>query len=162
MALKTSVHKNPKVLADAIFPVLGPAIRKAISTTLMAMIQSLNMILNQSFSWRGIKWRLESLRSRRPFAEVILLHSLVYRVEQIFLIHRKTGLVLQHITADPSDSRDPDLVSGMLTAIQDFVKDTFDSEHGEMLDTLRMDGDHSLWIEPPSFGEPHPLSCARN
>ena len=146
-ALKVSVHRNPKALADAIFPALGPAIRKAISTTLMAMVQSLNLILNQSFSWRGLKWRLESLRSRRPFAEVVLLHTLVYRVEQVYLIHRKSGLVLHHVTADPSASRDPDLVSGMLTAIQEFVRDAFDQERGEVLDTLRMDGDHSLWIE---------------
>lgn len=41
----------------------------------------------------------------------------------------------------------PDLVSGMFTAIQDFVKDTFDTNSGEVLDTLRMDGDHSVWIE---------------
>ena len=34
-ALKSSVHKNPKVIADAIFPALGPAIRKAISATLV-------------------------------------------------------------------------------------------------------------------------------
>lgn len=146
-ALKVSVHKNPKALADAIFPALGPAIRKAISTTLMAMVQSLNLILNQSFSWRGLKWRLESLRSHRPFAEVVLLHTLVYRVEQVYLIHRNSGLVIQHVAADPSASRDPDLVSGMLTAIQDFVKDAFDRDRGEILDTLRMDGDHSLWID---------------
>ena len=32
-AVKTSVKKNPKILVDAIFPVMGPAIRKAIFST---------------------------------------------------------------------------------------------------------------------------------
>ncbi len=146
-ALKASARKNPKVLADAIFPALGPAIRKAISAALTGMVQSLNYMLNQSFSWQGLKWRLEALRTRKPFAEVILLHTLVYRVEQIFLIHRRSGLLLQHAVAENIQSKDPDLVSGMLTAIQDFVKDSFDTKTGEMLDTLRMDGDHSVWIE---------------
>lgn len=146
-ALKASVKKNPRVIANAIFPALGPAIRKAISAALMGMVQSLNHILNQSFSFKGLKWRLEAIRTQRPFAEVVLLHTLVYRIEQIFLIHRQTGIVLQHVGADTARARDPDLVSGMLTAIQDFVKDSFDSDTGEMLDTLRMDGDHSVWIE---------------
>lgn len=148
--LKTSVRKNPNAMADAIFPVLGPAIRKAISATLLGMVQSLNHLLNQSLSFQGLKWRLEAMRTQRPFAEVVLLHSLVYRVEQIFLIHRHTGIVLAHAGTNQNEESDPDLVSGMLTAIQDFVKDSFDADSGEMLDTLRMDGDHSIWIEQGS------------
>jgi outer membrane protein OmpA-like peptidoglycan-associated protein len=146
-ALKASAVRNPKAIADAIFPILGPAIRKAISAALTGMIQSLNHVLNQSLSWQGIGWRLEALRTRKSFAEVVLLHTLVYRVEQIFLIHRRSGILLQHVVAESIDIKDPDLVSGMLTAIQDFAKDSFDTETGEMLDTLRMDGDHSVWIE---------------
>jgi outer membrane protein OmpA-like peptidoglycan-associated protein len=146
-ALKASAARNPKAIADAIFPVLGPAIRKAISAALTGMIQSLNNILNQSLSWQGLGWRLEALRTRKSFAEVVLLHTLVYRVEQIFLIHRQSGIMLQHVVAESIDIKDPDLVSGMLTAIQDFARDSFDTETGEMLDTLRMDGDHSVWIE---------------
>ncbi|MFZ1983450.1 MAG: OmpA family protein [Desulfatitalea sp.] len=146
-ALKVSVERDPKAIADAIFPALGPAIRRAISATLMGMIQSLNNLLNQSFSLRGLRWRLEALRTRRPFGEVVLLHTLLYRVEQIFLIHRRTGVVLQQVASGEALVRDPDLVSGMLTAIQEFVKDSFDTQSGELLDTLRMDGDHSVWIE---------------
>ncbi len=146
-ALKAAVRKDPKSIADAIFPALGPAIRKSIGATLMGMIQSLNQLLNQSLTLQGFKWRLEALRTHRSFGEVVLLHTLVYRVEQIFLIHRHTGVVLQHVASSDALVRDPDLVSGMLTAIQDFVKDAFRSQDGEMLDTLRMDGDHSVWIE---------------
>jgi hypothetical protein len=56
-ALKASAARNPKAVADAIFPVLGPAIRKAISAALTGMMQSLNQILNQSLSWQGIGWK---------------------------------------------------------------------------------------------------------
>ena len=146
-ALRNSVRKNPKALADAIYPSLGPAIRRAISATLMSMIQSLNQLLNQSFSLQGIRWRFEAIRTKRPFAEIVLLHSLVYRVEQLFLIHAQTGLVLQHVASEAADVRDPDMVSGMLTAIQDFVVDSFRGDTEEQLDTLRMSGDHSVWIE---------------
>jgi OOP family OmpA-OmpF porin len=78
---------------------------------------------------------------------VVLLHTLVFQVEQIFLIHRETGIVLQHVESKEAVVQDPDLVSGMLTAIQDFVKDSFQTEEGETLETLRIGGGRSVWIE---------------
>lgn len=144
-AIKVSVQKNPKALAEALFPVLGPGIRKAISSTIMGMIQSLNQMLNHSFSIQGMKWRFEAFRTRKQFAEVMLLHTLVYQVEQIFFIHGESGIVLDHVVAENIIIQDPDLVSGMLTAIQDFVKDSFDTD--DDLNTLRMGSDKSVWIE---------------
>ncbi len=146
-AIRTSVQKNPKVLADAIFPLMGPGIRKAITATIMGMIQSFNQLLNHSFSIQGFKWRVEALRTRKPYAEIVLLHTLLYQVEQIFLIHRQSGLVLQHVVGHAVKFQDPDLVSGMLTAIEDFVHDSFNVASDQNLDTLRIGSDRSVWIE---------------
>ncbi|MCG8687764.1 MAG: OmpA family protein [Desulfobacterales bacterium] len=146
-ALNVSVRNNPKAIADAIFPALGPGIRKAISATILGMIQSLNHLLNSSFSFQGLKWRFEAFRTGRPFAEIVLLHTLVFQVEQIFLIHKESGIVLDHVVDNNAVIQDPDLVSGMLTAIQDFVKDSFDTETEEDLETLRIGSNSSVWIE---------------
>ena len=135
--LHDSVRRDPRTMADALYPVMGPSIRRSIAEALRAMVQSLNDVLSSSFSWQGLKWRLEAMRTRKPFAEVVLLHSLVYRVEQAFLIHKKTGLLLQHLTAEAVEHMDPDMVSAMLTAIQDFVRDSF-SMQDEGLDSLRL------------------------
>ncbi len=145
--IKASVKNNPKAMADAIFPALGPGIRKAITSTIMGMIQSLNHVLNHSFSIQGLKWRIEAIRSGKEFAEVVLLHTLVYKVEQIFLIHRETGIVLNHVVAEDTIIQDPDLVSGMLTAIQDFVNDSFHSASDDDIETLRIGADRTVWIE---------------
>lgn len=146
-SLKSSVQHNPKAIADAIFPALGPGIRKAIASTIMGMIQSLNQVLNHSFSFNGLKWRFEAFKTGKPFAEIVLLHTLVYQVEQIFLIHKNTGIVLEHVVAKDGIIQDPDLVSGMLTAIQDFVADSFSTGPDEELETLRMGSDRTVWIE---------------
>ena len=95
---------------------------------------------------QGIKWRLEALRSRKPFSEIVLLHSIVYRVEQVFLIHKKTGLMLQHVVRAETDLQDADMVSSMLTAIRDFVADSFKVEEDEGLETIRV-GELTVWIE---------------
>ena len=145
-AITSSIRKNRQVLVDAIFPVMGPAIRKAIATTLQSMLQSFNQILENSMSLRGLKWRLEALRTDKSFAEVVLLNTLVYQVEQVFLIHRDTGLLLQNVAVKTIVAQDPDLVSGMLSAIQDFVHDSFGASDGAKLETLRV-GEQNVWIE---------------
>ncbi len=144
--LYASVRKNPRALVDIIFPVMGPAIRKSISATIMGMLQSLNQLVNNCMTVRGLRWRLESWKSGRPFSEVVLAHTLLYRVEQVFLIHAASGLMLQHVAAGGVSGKDPDLVSGMFTAIQDFVKDTLGGG-SEMVDTLRLGNQRSIWLE---------------
>lgn len=141
-----AIRKDRKAFADALFPVMGPAIRKAISEALRGLVQSLNQALEHSLSWKGLKWRLEALRTGRSFAEIVLSKTLVYRVEQIFLIHRESGLLLLHLVAPEVDAQDADMVSGMLTAIQDFVRDGFRVEGEESLQTMEV-GDLNVWVE---------------
>jgi outer membrane protein OmpA-like peptidoglycan-associated protein len=145
-AVRESVRKDPSTLADALFPVMGPAIRRSILETLRSFLDSFNQIMDQSLSVQGLKWRLEALRTGRTFTEVVLLHSLVFRVEQVFLIHRKTGLSLGHAVAPSVAMQDPSLVSGMLSAIQDFVRDSFNSAPGEGIERLNV-GDLDVWVE---------------
>jgi outer membrane protein OmpA-like peptidoglycan-associated protein len=144
--LRESVRRDPHVLADALFPVMGPAIRKSITETLRSMLQSFNEALDNSFSARGIQWRIEAMRTGKPFAEIVLMHSLLYRVEQVFLIHRETGLVLNHLVAPTVATQDPDMIAGMLSAIQQFVRDSFHSPNNETLGSLNV-GELQVWIE---------------
>lgn len=144
--LRESVRRDPHVLADALFPVMGPAIRKSITETLRSMLESFNEALDNSFSARGIQWRIEAMRTGKPFSEIVMMHSLLYRVEQVFLIHRESGLVLNHIVAPTVATQDPDMVAGMLSAIQQFVRDSFHSKNDETLGSLNV-GELQVWLE---------------
>src|SRR5215469_2653361 len=145
-ALRESVRNDPGTLADALFPVMGPAIRRSILETLRSFLESFNQVLDQSLSLKGLQWRIEALRTGRTFTEVALLHSLVFRVEQVFLIHKKTGLPLGHISAPSVAMQDPSLVSGMLSAIQDFVRDSFHTPREQGINRMNV-GDLDVWIE---------------
>jgi outer membrane protein OmpA-like peptidoglycan-associated protein len=143
-AIALSVKKRPEVLAGAIFPLLGPAIRKAIAATLGAMLVSLNQTLEQSLSPRSLGWRFEAWRTGKSFSEIVLLRTLEYRVEQVFLIHSRTGLLLQHVSAT-SMNTGADMISAMLTAITDFVHDSFKLEKTADIDALQV-GELKVWI----------------
>ncbi len=145
-AFTDSIRKRPQVIVDVMAPIIGPLIRKAIGRAFRTMVQSTNQVLEQSLSWRGIQWRIEAWRTGKSFAEVVLLHTLRYRVEQVFLIHRKSGLLLQHVAADSVAIHDESMVSGMLSAIQAFVHDSFEVNPDSNLDSLQI-GELTVWIE---------------
>ncbi|NWF36478.1 OmpA family protein [Mariprofundus sp. KV] len=148
-ALYKSVRNSPDRLGEALFPVMAPAIRKSIVSIMSSMVQSLNQMLEHSFTLKGLKWRLEALQSGRSFAEIVMLHTLAYRVEQLFLIHKESGLLLQHVSFDEAANKDADLVSSMLTAIQDFVRDSFQVGENDAIDKLRI-GSMEVFIEAGS------------
>src|ERR1700693_2830600 len=136
--LRESVRRDPHPLADALFSVMGPAIRKSISEALRGMLESFNEALEHSLSARGIKWRIEALRTGKPFAEIVLMHSLLFRVEQVVLIDRPTGLVISHVVARQIATQDASMVAGMLSAIQQFVRAFFDSKNEESVGILQV------------------------
>ncbi len=143
-ALLRMVQRNPRLLVDIVFPVLLPAIRRAVTSLLASLTQSLNQTLDQVFSLQGLRWRLEALTTGKSFAEVVLSHTLLYRVEQVLLIQRSSGLLLAHRVAEGVRVQDGALVSGMLTAIGEFVRDSFDPEAG--LNTVNF-GERVLVVE---------------
>jgi len=145
-AIDHSIKSNPKALADSLYPVMGPAIRKSIFETISAMLEGFNQAVEQSLSPRSLGWRIDAWRSGKPYSEIVFLKTLVYRVEQVFLIHRDTGLVLQHLESSDIISKDPDLVSAMLTAIQDFIADSFQTSGEDQLSTLQL-GDLRILVE---------------
>jgi OOP family OmpA-OmpF porin len=145
-ALRESIRRDPQEMAAAIFPVLGPAIRKAIAETMASLVKSINAAVEQSLSLHAMKWRVEAWRTGVPYPEIVIKHALVYRVEQAFLVHAETGLLLEHVSAPELSVPDADLISSMLSAIQDFVRDSFKPGEGAMLRTFSV-GDHTVQVE---------------
>lgn len=135
-SLQKSIEKDPSPIVDAIFPVIGPAIRKSIRETLDGMLDSLNRMLELGLSFRAFQWRFQAWRSGVSYAEYVVLKTLVYKVEQVFLIHTETGFLLNHLSDGGEDIKDPHIVSGMLTAINDFVSDAFNSQ--QKINTFRL------------------------
>jgi OOP family OmpA-OmpF porin len=144
-ALQISVARNPGLLATSLAPIIGESVRKAVANAFRSMAENINLMLERSLSFESMKWRFEALRTGKSYGEIALLRSLRYKVQQVFLIHRETGLVLQHISAQGEGVSEAELVSGMLTAIQDFVRDSFASKHSQDLETMQA-GEFLIWV----------------
>jgi len=148
--IQFTTTKKTRPFADALFPVIGPAIRKSINESFKVVVQRINKTLEESFSPKGIAWRLQSLRTGQPFSDIVLQQTLVFEVEQVFLMHRESGLLIQHLHKDGIEAGDSDAVSAMFTAIQDFVRDSFvsNAENAAQRDLNTVEvGERTVWLE---------------
>ncbi|PKP32373.1 MAG: hypothetical protein CVT99_04950 [Bacteroidetes bacterium HGW-Bacteroidetes-16] len=145
--LHQSVKSDPGVMATILFPIMMPAIRKAVAEDIKRMVESLNTTLEYGFSPKRIGWRMQALFSGRKYAEIVLSNAYVFKVSQVFLIHRTTGLLLNQVQeTEIKDARNADMVSSMMSAIKDFVQDSFQRDAEENLDSIKV-GNFNIWIE---------------
>ena len=144
--LQQSIADNPRSIADVLFPVMGPAIRRSITETLRAALEGLNQGLQMGLSKQGLKWRFESWRTGVPFREVVLRHTLKYRVTEAYLINKSNGLLIARAGDASDDAMDRDAVAAMLTAVEDFVADSTgaDGDDGD-LSSAEL-GSKVLWV----------------
>ncbi|GEM_PF-372925 len=147
ICIQQAIRKDVRPFADALFPLIGPTIRRSVAELFKDLLQRINGILGQSLlSQQGISWRLQAWRTGQSFGEIVLSNTLQYRVEQAFLIHRETGLLILHAHLEEIELGDSDAISAMFTAIQDFIRDSFSADKGEELESVEV-GQYTVWVE---------------
>lgn len=71
-----------------------------------------------------------------------------YDVEEALLVYRKKGILIAKVNEGQEEKMDRDLMTGMFTAIQDFVGDVFESEGQDTTQLKEMElGDKKVLIE---------------
>jgi len=92
------------------------------------------------FIWTGIAGTGFGL-----LALLAVVRRLRTQIEEVFLVYRD-GLLLYHLSRSLSADKDEDVLSGMLTAVQEFVRDAF--VYGEHRELHQLDfGDYRIMIE---------------
>jgi len=117
-ALRAQIAEAKDDIADALHPVIGSAVRKSVAEAMKNLMKAINeridKIVNRGFRASNKLDRLTLLREALPF-----------HLEQMFYIHRESGLLLSHASFNPQHSGNEDIISGMLTAIRAFSKSAF-------------------------------------
>jgi hypothetical protein len=143
--LERIARTNKELLVSVFFPLIGPIIRKSIAESLSQLVRDLNRAMDHSLSPKGLRWRWESIRSGVPFAQVVLRHTLRYRIEHLLLVNNDGGLLLAHVPNVDAKLADSDAVAAMLSALQDFARDAVLAKPGEGLDSVSV-GEMTLKI----------------
>ncbi len=128
------------LLISVLFPLIGPIIRRSIAETLSQLMKDMNRAVEHSISPTGLRWRWEAFRTGVPFTQVVLKHTLRYRVEHLLLVNNDGGLLLAHVANVDAELADSDAVAGMLSALQDFARDAVLARPDEALKSVEVGG----------------------
>lgn len=140
-AISNSIRDSRDDMIEALYPITGRLVSKAVSEAMRDLARYIDNQMRDTFSIGGIKRRIHARASGVSDAEMMLRASLPFHVDDLFLIHRESGLLLYHLSGTPELTSDSDLISGMLTAIRDFVEDAFGTEGDEHeLDAIHYGG----------------------
>lgn len=138
-SLHRSIEANSDKIVGTLYPLVGTLVRKAVSAFLVDFVEKTNALIEHSLSPKSITWRFKAWQSGVRYSDYVASQVYQYQVQQLFVIHRETGTLLHTVSSDPQKSKDADLISSMLVAINDFVADAFspskaayDNELGEI------------------------------
>jgi hypothetical protein len=193
-AIKKQVAESKDEMVEALYPVIGQTVRRAVAEAMRKLVRQINERLDKSFNLKITWLRLKARILGLPEPLVILPQVFPFAIEQLFLIDQRTGLLIAHtagentgaangkavagepmagesgngepakselengeqangkpITDKPVNGR-PQMVSGMLTAIQDFTKEAFGSSAEGDLHEVKY-GDKMIFVasSPPVF-----------
>jgi hypothetical protein len=124
-AISRKIRANREEMVEALYPIIAQTVVRAVSEAIRDLARTIDArmrtTLNVKAIWRQLVARLKGVSG----PEMALRESLPFSVDEVFLIHRESGLLLCHISRHLDASADSDLISGMLTAIRDFARDAF-------------------------------------
>lgn len=148
-AIRHQIRNAKDDIINALFPLIGQIIGKAVSESLRELTRNIDARLRQQLSFRDRFNQLFNRLRGVSEGETLIRTSLPFSVEHIFLIHKDTGILLKHLVPEGNEQSEMGEVSGMLTAIQDFVRDSFSDGKGDLEEVAH--GDLRILLENGQF-----------
>jgi len=150
-SINTSIRENRDEMIDVLYPIIGSLIQRAVSEAMIDLKRQIDSQMSKAFNLEQLKHYFQSKLSGVSQIDSTIVASLPFEISSIFLIHRETGIPISYLSNTDIDRiSDSDIVSGMLTAIRDFMSDVFsDGEggNGAQLDEIQY-GENRILIEP--------------
>jgi len=122
-AIKQQIKSAKEDIVDALYPVIGQSIRKAVAEAMKNLARTVNEKLDSALSFRLFRKRIEARLKGVSPGEAVLKEVLTFQIQEIFYIHKQSGILLAHASASHDDESTKDVISGMLTAIKNFSQD---------------------------------------
>lgn len=148
--IREKIRTNRDEMIEALYPIIGQLVMRAVTEAIRDLARNVDAQMRSTLSFHRLWYYVRARTTGVSTADAVIRNALSFRVIDVFLIHRNTGLVLWD-TAGASDVEidDADVIAGMLTAIRDFAADTIGRDHQGQLDEIRY-GDREILIETAS------------
>ncbi|MEE4311560.1 MAG: OmpA family protein [candidate division KSB1 bacterium] len=146
-AIKRQISEAKDDMVDSLYPIIGKTIRKSVAEAMKGLVDNVNSKIEQALR-KGLFFnRVKSRLTGVSEGEMIVKGAMPFRIQEIFLIHKASGLLISHVSSAQSGTTvDKDMISGMLTAIKDFVADAFKGDDDQELGEIQY-GDLKILLE---------------
>ncbi len=155
--VKTEIRNSQDDLVEALYPMTGRMVKAYVASAMADLIEQVNQRLNSN----PLMLRLKSLTTGRSMAELALLETQRLRIEELYLIRRGTGELIGRWPEAPTQANRDQIMSGVLTAINDFASEAFKDE-GTALRQIDLEASKVLLRASPTLllavrctGQPH-------
>ena len=145
-ALREQIQQNRAEMVELFSPIIGQVVLRAVTEAIQDLARSVDARVRTTITPLVALRRARGLATGVSDGEMALREALPFEVSEVFLIHRTTGLLLRHISMHEESPPDRDLVSGMFTAVRDFVADAFGREQTSELEMIEY-GERRILIE---------------
>ena len=145
-AIRRRIAEAREEMIEALYPIIGQLVVRAVSEAVRDLARTVDAQVRTSFNLRSTWWRLRARLGGASSADASLRQALPFRVTEVFLIHRESGLLLRHLPQVTSDQADAELIGAMLAAIRDFAADAFGRGKEGELDVIEH-GERRILIE---------------
>lgn len=149
-AIRRKIRDARDEMIEALYPVIGQTVVRAVSEAIRDLTRTIDAQMRQTAAPNNVLRRVRGQMSGVSSGEVILRDSLPFCVGEVFLIHRETGLLLWYAASSSEQAADTDLISGMFTAIRDFVSESFGKDRQGQLDEIQY-GNRRILIESARY-----------
>lgn len=145
-AIRTNIRESQSEMVDALYPIMGKLVQRSVTEAMRELAQRIDRQMRRTFNFRDLLQELKARIQGVSGAEMALRNALPFRVRELFLIHRVSGLLLLHTSSALDEVADSDIIGSMLTAIRDFAEDAFGRGEKVELNQIQY-GDQSILIE---------------
>lgn len=149
-------------IAGSLYKKIGEMVRRYVASAMRDLMEGINRRLEAGLSNNRLMLKLRSIATGRSMAELALSDTQRLAVEEVYLIKRGSGELIQHWEHTPDDGDAPlaganrdTLISGFLTAITAFAEEAFVADKAS-LRALDLD-DHRIYLR----GSPSHLVAAK-
>jgi cytoskeletal protein RodZ len=130
-AIRTQIRESRSEMIEALYPIIGSVVQRALSEFARELQRNIDARLRAAVGPQGALRSVVARLRGVSESELALRDALPFSLHDLVLIQRGSGLLLAHYHSGHGPTTDADLISGMLTAIRHFVRDSFSAEGEE-------------------------------
>src|SRR5690606_27179674 len=121
---------------EALFPIIGEVVQRYVGEFFRELQRNIDARLKSAIGPERVARRANARLRGIPASDLEIRDALPFNIREMFLIQSGSGLLIAHNGSD--QAVDSDLISGMLTAVRSFMRDSFNKqEAADPLDEIQ-------------------------